>query len=67
MSDDHAKNEHDKNKRPHGETGDTVRQAAEVSTPTSTVGRVLDTGTNPVRPGPDTGSGAGPARPDSGA
>jgi len=33
---------HENEKRPHGVTGDTVQQAAEVSKPTSDVGRALD-------------------------
>ena len=34
---------HANDKRPHGETGDTVQQAAEVSKPTTTVYQVVDT------------------------
>jgi hypothetical protein len=37
-------------KRPHGETGDTVQQAAEVSRPTTDAGRVLDTDEVPQQP-----------------
>ena len=49
--------EHDKDKRPHGATGDTVQQAAEVSKPTSSVGRALDdTGAAQVPPGSKTGT-----------
>jgi hypothetical protein len=40
---DNRGNHNDKVERPHGETGDTVQEAAEVSRPTSDVGRVLDT------------------------
>ena len=41
---------HDHDKRAHGETGDTVQQAAEVSRPTSSAGRVLDTPAVPQAP-----------------
>jgi len=41
---------HDHDQRPHGETGDTVQQAAEVSQPTSTVGRALDSDKVPQAP-----------------
>lgn len=39
MADQHN---NDNDKRPHGETGDTVQQAAEVSKPTTTVYPGLD-------------------------
>lgn len=41
---------HDVSKRPHGETGDTVQQAAEVSRPTSTAGRAIDSDKVPQAP-----------------
>jgi hypothetical protein len=54
---------HDSDKRPHGETGDTVQQAAEVSQPTTTVGRAIDDSKVPQAPlDPKTNSDAG-ARP----
>lgn len=41
---------HDTDKRPHGETGDTVQQAAEVSRPTTSAGRALDNDKVPQAP-----------------
>lgn len=41
---------HDNDKRPHGETGDTVQQAAEVSRPTTTVGHAIDNSKVPQAP-----------------
>lgn len=57
---------HDTDKRPHGETGDTVQQAAEVSKPTTSAGRVLDSDKVPQAPlnpaiAGDTGGNAGGA------
>ena len=52
-------NKHDDEKRPHGVTGDTVQQAAEVSKPTSTVGRAIDSDKVPQAPvNPETAGGA---------
>jgi hypothetical protein len=41
MADNHNTDNHS-DKRPHGETGDTVQQAAEVSKPTTTIYPGLD-------------------------
>ena len=50
---------HDNDKRPHGETGDTVQQAAEVSKPTTTVYPGLDkTDAAEVSSDSKTGTGA---------
>lgn len=45
-------------KHPHGATGDTVEQAADVSKPTATVDRVVDVN-GEARLAPDPGSGSG--------
>jgi hypothetical protein len=45
-------------KSPHGVTGDTVQQAAEVSKPTATLDRVVDVG-GEAKLVPDPKSGAG--------
>jgi hypothetical protein len=56
---------HDNEKRPHGVTGDTVQQAADVSKPTTTVGRAIDNSVVPQAPrGPDTSSNAVPGQAD---
>ena len=48
---------HDKDKRPHGATGDTVQQAADVSRPTAPRDPELDdAGAARVPPGSRTGS-----------
>lgn len=49
--------QHDTDKRPHGETGDTVRQAADVSTPTTSAGRVIDDDRVPQAPPNPTPAG----------
>jgi hypothetical protein len=52
MADKHNTDK-DSDKRPHGETGDTVQQAAEVSKPTTTVYPGLDK-TNEAVGSPDS-------------
>ena len=55
--------QHDDEKRPHGVTGDTVQQAAEVSKPTTSVGRAIDNSVVPQAPrSPDTSSNAVPGQ-----
>jgi hypothetical protein len=48
-------------KSPHGVTGDTVQQAAEVSKPTATLDRVVDVeGQAKLVPDPKSGAGSAP-------
>lgn len=55
--------QYNEEKRPHGVTGDTVEQAAEVSVPTASGGRVLDNSLVPQEPrDPKTSGAAIPGR-----
>jgi hypothetical protein len=58
MADTHNTDDHS-DKRPHGETGDTVQQAAEVSKPTTTVYPGLDK-TDEALGSPDAKAGIAP-------